>query len=189
MPSLERIHGLTADPGAPRELVQGPALEQATFTKGAGDPLGHPHRLGSLARACQVDLTGPCRKRRRALTSGASTPVSSAAMLTERDVIMRLVRQLAELLAAAIRLRREGRREEALRQIDAITGRLTGMDAGALCIFGEAPLSGLPRELKLPLACVLRVRARMLRDARNPVGALQALRAARLLVRGSRRLH
>jgi hypothetical protein len=110
-------------------------------------------------------------------------------MLTERDVIMRLVRQLAELLAAAIRLRREGRREEALRQIDAITGRLTGMDAGALCIFGEAPLSGLPRELKLPLACVLRVRARMLRDARNPVGALQALRAARLLVRGSRRLH
>jgi len=110
-------------------------------------------------------------------------------VLTERDVIMRLVRQLAELLAAVIRLRREGRREEALRQIDAITGRLTGMDAGALCIFGEAPLSGLPRELKLPLACVLRARARMLQDARNSVGAHQALRAARLLVRGSRRMH
>ena len=50
-------------------------------------------------------------------------------MLTERDVILRLVRQLAELLAAVLRLRREGRREEALRQIDSITGRLTGMDA------------------------------------------------------------
>jgi hypothetical protein len=65
-------------------------------------------------------------------------------MLTERDVIMRLVRQLAELLAAVMRLRREGRRDEALKQIDAITGRLTGMDAGALCLFGEAPLAGLP---------------------------------------------
>jgi len=110
-------------------------------------------------------------------------------MLTERDVIMRLVRQLAEMLAAIMRLRREGKRDEALRQIDAITGRLTGMDAGALCLFGEAPLSGLPRELKLPLACVLRARARLLRDARDRAGARQAFRAARLLVRGSRRLH
>ena len=39
-----------------------------------------------------------------------------------------------------------------MRQIDGITGRLTGMDAGALCRFGEAPLAGLPRELKVPLA-------------------------------------
>jgi len=110
-------------------------------------------------------------------------------MLTERDVIMRLVRQLAELLAAALRLRREGKREEALRQIDAITGRLTGMDAGALCLFGEAPLSGLPRELRLPLACVLRMRARLLRDARDETAARQAFRAARLLARASRPLH
>jgi len=65
-------------------------------------------------------------------------------MLTERDVIMRLVRQLAELLAAVLRLRREGRRDEALRQIDAITGRLTGMDAGALCLFGETRARGPP---------------------------------------------
>jgi len=108
------------------------------------------------------------------------------AVLTERDVIMRLVRQLAELLAAAMRLRREGRRDEALRQIDAITGRLTGMDAGALCLFGEAPLAGLPRELKLPLACVLRQRARLLRDARREVEARQAFGAALLLVRGAR---
>ena len=107
-------------------------------------------------------------------------------VLTERDVIMRLVRQLAELLAAALRLRREGRRDEALRQIDAITGRLTGMDAGALCLFGEAPLAGLPRELKLPLACVLRQRARLLRDARREIEARQAFGAARLLVRGAR---
>jgi hypothetical protein len=107
-------------------------------------------------------------------------------MLTERDVIMRLVRQLAELLAAVLRLRREGRRDEALRQIDAITGRLTGMDAGALCLFGGAPLAGLPRELKLPLACVLRQRARLLRDARREVEARQAFGAARLLVRGAR---
>ena len=111
---------------------------------------------------------------------------SSAAVLTERDVIMRLVRQLAELLAALMRLRREGRRDEALRQIDAITGRLTGMDAGALCLFGEAPLAGLPRELKLPLACVMRQRARLLRDARREVEARQAFGAARLLVRGAR---
>ena len=109
-----------------------------------------------------------------------------AAMLTERDVIMRLVRQLAELLAAAIRLRREGKRDEALRQIDHITGRLTGMDAGALCMFGEAPLAGLPRELKVPLACVLRARARLLRDARRDADARQAFRAARMLVRGAR---
>ena len=107
-------------------------------------------------------------------------------MLTERDVIMRLVRQLAELLAAAIRLRREGKRDEALGQIDHITGRLTGMDAGALCLFGEAPLAGLPRELKLPLACVLRQRARLLRDAHRDTEARQALVAARLLVRGAR---
>lgn len=107
-------------------------------------------------------------------------------VLTERDVITRLMRQLAELLAAALRLRREGRRDEALRQIDAITGRLTGMDAGALCLFGEAPLAGLPRELKLPLACVLRQRARLLRDARREVEARQAFNAARLLVRGAR---
>ncbi len=107
-------------------------------------------------------------------------------MLTERDVIMRLVRQLAELLAAAIRLRREGKRDEALRQIDHITGRLTGMDAGALCMFGEAPLAGLPRELKVPLACVLRSRARLLRDARRDADARQAFRAARMLVRGAR---
>jgi len=110
-----------------------------------------------------------------------------APVLTERDVIMRLVRQLAELLAAVVRLRREGRRDEALRQIDAITGRLTGMDAGALCLFGEAPLTGLPRELKLPLACVLRQRARLLRDAKREVEARQAFGAARLLVRGARR--
>jgi hypothetical protein len=107
-------------------------------------------------------------------------------MLTERDVILRLVRQLAELLAAVTRLRREGRRDEALRQIDAIAGRLTGMDAGALCMFGEAPLAGLPRELKLPLACVLRARARLLRDARRVSDARNAFRAARLLVRGAR---
>ena len=109
-----------------------------------------------------------------------------APVLTERDVIMRLVRQLAELLAAVVRLRREGRRDEALRQIDAITGRLTGMDAGALCLFGEAPLAGLPRELKVPLACVLRQRARLLRDARREVEARQSFGTARLLVRGTR---
>jgi len=108
------------------------------------------------------------------------------AMLTERDVIMRLVRQLAELLAAALRLRREGKRDEALRQIDAITGRLTGMDAGALCMFGEAPLAGLPRELKVPLACVLRSRARLLRDAHRDAEARQSFRAARMLVRSAR---
>ena len=107
-------------------------------------------------------------------------------MLTERDVILRLVRQLAELLAAALRLRREGRREEALRQIDSITGRLTGMDAGALCLFGEAPLAGLPRELKVPLACVLRARARLLRDGGRGTDARQAFQAALLLVRGAR---
>jgi hypothetical protein len=60
------------------------------------------------------------------------------------------------------------------------------MDAGALCLFGEAPLAGLPRELKLPLACVLRVRARLLRDARRDTDARHAFRAARLLVRGAR---
>jgi hypothetical protein len=107
-------------------------------------------------------------------------------MLTERDLILRLVRQLAELLAAGLRLRREGRREEALRQIDSITGRLTGMDAGALCLFGEAPLAGLPRELKVPLACVLRARARLLRDAGRGTDARHAFRAALLLVRGAR---
>lgn len=107
-------------------------------------------------------------------------------MLTERDVIMRLVRQLAELLAAAMRLRREGKRDEALKQIDAITGRLTGMDAGALCMFGEAPLAGLPRELKVPLACVLRSRARLLHDVGRDAEAHQTFRAARLLVRDAR---
>ena len=107
-------------------------------------------------------------------------------MLTERDVLMRLVRQLTELLAAVMRLRREGRRDEALAQIDAITGRLTGMDAGALCLFPETPLAGLPRDLKLPLACVLRARARLLRDAGRDPDARRGYRAARLLVRGAR---
>ena len=114
---------------------------------------------------------------------------SSGPMLTERDVIMRLVRQLAELLVAVMRLRREGKRDEALKQIDAITGRLTGMDAGALCMFGEAPLAGLPRELKVPLACVLRSRARLLRDARRAAEARQSFRAARMLVRNARPAH
>ena len=107
-------------------------------------------------------------------------------MLTERDALMRLVSQLVELVAAAMRLRRKGRRDEALAQIDNITGRLTGMDAGALCLFGEAPLSGLPRELKLPLACVLRQRARLLRDGGREADARHAFGAARLLVRGAR---
>ncbi len=136
-------------------------------------------------------MTGPRHRYRRALPVAALSPWPTGScillsMLTERDLILRLVRQLAEVLAAALRLRREGRRDEALRQIDAITGRLTGMDAGALCLFGEAPLAGLPRELKVPLACVLRTRARLLRDARRESDARHALRAARLLVRGAR---
>jgi len=107
-------------------------------------------------------------------------------MLTERDLILRLVRQLAELLAAALKLRRQGRREEALQRIDAITGRLTGMDAGALSRFGEAPLVDLPRELKLPLACLLRTRAHLLVDAQRMDEARDALRAARMLVASAR---
>ena len=107
-------------------------------------------------------------------------------MLTERDVLMRLVRQLAELLAALMRLRREGERDEALAQIDAITGRLTGMDAGRSACSARRRWPGLPRDLKLPLACVLRARARLLRDARRDPDARRAYRAARLLVRGAR---
>ena len=56
------------------------------------------------------------------------------------------------------------------------------MDAGALCLFGEAPLAGLPRELKLPLACVLRQRARLLRDGGHEPEARRAFGAARMLI-------
>ena len=107
---------------------------------------------------------------------------AGAGMLTERDLIMRLVRQLAEVLAAALRLRREGKREEALVQIDQVTGRLTGMDAGALCLFGGPALAGVPPELRLPLARLLRARAHLLREAGDLRGFHQALRAARTLV-------
>jgi len=107
-------------------------------------------------------------------------------MLTERDLILRLVRQLGELLAAVLRLRRGKRQDEALAQIDAITGRLTGMDAGPLCRFGGAPLASLPRELKVPLACVLRQRARLLRDSGRDADAHDAFQAARSLVRSAR---
>ena len=108
-------------------------------------------------------------------------------MLTERDLILRLVRQLAEVLAAALRLRREGRRDEALRQIDAITGRLTGM--------GMPERSACSARRRWPgfrassrcrwHACCGPVR-RLLRDARRESDARHALRAAGLLVRGAR---
>jgi hypothetical protein len=136
----------------------------------------HPPSAGLLSRSLPGAVTPLARR----------VAASSLPMLTERDLILRLIRQLAEVLAAALRLRREGRRDEALRQIDAITGRLTGMDAGALCLFGEAPLVGLARELKVPLACLLRARARLLRDARRPDEARQAYRAARMLVASAR---
>jgi hypothetical protein len=103
-------------------------------------------------------------------------------VITERDLIMRLVRQLAELLAAVLRLRREGRRDEALAQIDAMTGRLTGMDAGALCRFGGPALLGITPELRLPLACLLRQRAHALLAAGDVEGAKLSFRTARALV-------
>jgi len=52
-------------------------------------------------------------------------------MLTERDLIMRLIRQLAEVLAAVLQLRRGGKREEALARIDQVTGRFTGVRLAA----------------------------------------------------------
>jgi hypothetical protein len=108
-------------------------------------------------------------------------------VLTERDLIMRLVRQLAEMLAAALKLRREGKREEALAGIDQVTGRLTGMDARALCVFGETALGGIAPELRLPLARLLRARAHLLRDMGDALGFRQALRAGRLLIRSAPR--
>lgn len=104
-------------------------------------------------------------------------------MLTERDLIMRLVRQLGEVLAAALGLRKAGKRDEALMRIDQVTGRLTGMDARALCLFGATALVGVSAELRLPLARLLRARAHLLRDTGDVEGFRQALRAARLLVR------
>ena len=106
-------------------------------------------------------------------------------MLTERDLIMRLIRQLAEVLAAVLKLRREGKRDEALVRIDQVTGRLTGMDARALCLFGETALGGVPPELRLPLAKLLRARAHLLREQGDLAGFRQALRAARQLVRNA----
>jgi hypothetical protein len=103
-------------------------------------------------------------------------------MITERDLILRLVRQLAELLAAVMGLRREGRREEGLAQIDGVTGRLTGMDAGALCRFGGPALAAVAPELRLPLALLLRQRAHLLRKAGDEEGARRAFRTARALV-------
>ena len=104
-------------------------------------------------------------------------------MLTERDLIMRLIRQLAEVLAAVLKLRRGGKREEALARIDQVTGRFTGMDAGALCLFGGPALAGVQPELRLPLARLLRARAHLLRASGDLTGFRQALRAARELVR------
>jgi hypothetical protein len=106
-------------------------------------------------------------------------------MLTERDLIMRLVRQLAEVLAAVLQLRRQGKREEALARIDQVTGRFTGMDAGPLCLFGGPALAGVPGEMRLPLARLLRARAHILRASGDVAGFHQALRAALQLVRSA----
>jgi len=108
-------------------------------------------------------------------------------MLTERDLIMRLIRQLAEMLAAVLKLRRGGKREEALARIDQVTGRFTGMDAGALCLFGGPALAGIQPELRLSLARLLRARAHLLRASGDLTGFHQALRAARELVRSAPR--
>src|SRR5262249_32610466 len=158
--ALDRVERLAAHPHLLREPVLGPAAQEASVTQRARRLVRHPEQPRSRTAPMSSRPDSKVPDTFDALNGPRLPPVeqmlhSRRAMLTERDVIMRLVRQLAELLAAALRLRREGKRDEALRQIDAITGRLTGMDAGALCMFGEAPLAGLPRELKVPLACVL----------------------------------
>ena len=90
------------------------------------------------------------------------------AVLTERDLIMRLVRQLARCWRRLLRLPARGQARGALARIDQVTGPLTGMDARALCVFGETALGGIAPELRLPLARLLRARAHLLRDMGDP---------------------
>ena len=164
---LDGVECLAAHAQMPSQLGLGPALEEATFA----DEARHGQR-GYSAAGAPVSSRGDME--------------AGGPMLTERDLIMRLVRQLAEMLAAALRLRREGKREEALVRIDQVTGRLTGMDAGALCLFGGTALAGIPPELRLAAgAAAPRPRPPPPRGGRCSVAFHQALRAARTLVRSS----
>ena len=84
---LDGVECLAAHAQPPGQLGLGPALEEASFADEA--------RTGTARGATVAPQRAPCQV-------GATGRPGWRAMLTERDLIMRLVRQLAEVLAAAL---------------------------------------------------------------------------------------
>lgn len=64
----------------------------------------------------------------------------------DRDFVMRIVRQLAELLARALKLKREKKFDEAAQTIEGGCGDLLGFDFGALALVDSASSAQLLAE-------------------------------------------
>lgn len=59
-------------------------------------------------------------------------------MLVERDYVVRLIRELARVLARALQLRRAGKLEEARAELEAACGGLLGVDFHTLVLLDAA---------------------------------------------------
>ena len=73
-------------------------------------------------------------------------------MLYDRDFIKRLIQQLAQMLAAALKLRQAGKHEQALETIRSSSGELLGLEWDVLA-FGPASsaasLLGQPERVRI----------------------------------------
>jgi hypothetical protein len=66
-----------------------------------------------------------------------------AVALVERDFVMRIVKQLAELLARALKLKREQRYDEAAQTLEGGCADLLGLDFAALALVDSASCAQL----------------------------------------------
>ncbi|MFL5319197.1 MAG: hypothetical protein ACJ790_06035 [Myxococcaceae bacterium] len=63
--------------------------------------------------------------------------------LVEKDFIVRMIEQFAKLLAAALKLRQQGKNDEALEAIHRCTGELYGLDWDVLAFSDPQTAAGL----------------------------------------------
>jgi len=68
------------------------------------------------------------------------------APIVEKDFIVRLIRQLAELLARALGLARKGQFDEAISVLESSCPSLLGMDYAPLALVDSASAAGILRE-------------------------------------------
>ena len=93
-------------------------------------------------------------------------------MSLHRDWILRVVEQLTQALARALALRKQGRREEAVREVAAAAASIAGIDLGMASSVDAATLAGLVREpvRSAALARLMLERAELAREAGDAAG-------------------